>query len=656
MAILKRSSKTLGFRLAEAFQEAGRTTISTAMHVAPLPGFEEVKDAALKLVNSIQSLETHQAKRVTLSRRITSIIGMLQTHLRRDEPSLELQYFFNKMVMCQKRLLELESGRGVSKALRATQQVELMELLEREISSDFQDAILALLLQRLPPSPGSEPQPVVKISEPVPEIHVVPSPSPPPTHDYQRIPRCELSLNTIVRRTRGNEPGSPLVKSIASGRYRGRNVLVVQYSSKIRQQSVLKAFLDDVSTVIQERHPNILEFIGASDCSSQCHFMVFDGGDVISRDAFLRSTHSAEQIFTFLAGVKSGMQCLLDHGVRTWHDIYVSDNGRAIIHPPYWECDFLWEKSNHDVFSSITGVDPNLDFPLSTLSEILNISGHRWKDVESAVVSRPTYIRDYHLMEIADELNLPIPPFLLVYYGKVPDFILSVGSVGIPDYVTTGQAGDCFHGSMTGWTLASSLWCCAGWEALHTYALEFWIPSASSFEVDDELSLTPPSGSLSVEPLESSSDGWLSYGYFESESSFGVAYEFAISDAELFQMSWDRFCVTRLGSLAHLADEVQDFHAVKHVSVSIHCHSESLRGLYPLYFHRRPSSLFNIEHYWGFFSDNPDPDAKPCHMVRNMAVNYSIEINTIRANDSWAYRSNKCMDTVMAKTPGIFPL
>ncbi|KAG9119950.1 hypothetical protein FRC07_004786 [Ceratobasidium sp. 392] len=648
MAILKRSSKSLGFRLAEAFQEAGRTTVSTAMNVAPLPGFEEVKDAALKLVNSIQSLETHQAKRIALSRRITSTIGMLQTHLRGDEPSLELQYFF--------KLLELESGRGVSKALRATQQVEIMEMLEREISSDFQDAILALLLQRLPPSTGPEVQPVVKIPEPVPEIHVVRSPSPPLTHEYQTIPRCELSLNTIVRRTQGNEPGSPLVKSIASGRYQGRNVLVVQYSSRIRQENVLKAFLDDVSAIIQERHPNILEFIGASDSSSQCHFMVFDAGIVVSRDSFLRSAYSAEQIFTFLSGVKSGMQCLLDHGVQTWHDIYVSDKGRAVVYPPYWEDDWIWEKSNHDVFSSLTGVDPNLDFPLGTLSEILNISGHRWKDFETAVVSRSTHIRDYHLMEIADELNLSVPPFLLVYYGKVPDFILSVGSVGIPDHVATGQAGDCFHGSMTGWTPASSLWSCAGWEALHTYALEFWIPPVSSFELDGQLSLTPSSGSLSIEPLESCSDGWLSYGYFESESSFGVAYEFAISDAELFQMSWDRLCATRLSSLAHLADEVQDFHAVKHVSVSVHCQSERLRGLYPLYFHRRPSSLFNIEHYWGFFSENPDPDAKPCHTVRNMAVNFSIEINTIRANDSWAYRSNKCMDAVMSKTPGIFPL
>jgi len=59
-----------------------------------LPGFEEVKDAARKLVDSIQTLESHQTKRAMLSRRITTTIDMLETHLRRDEPSLELQYFF----------------------------------------------------------------------------------------------------------------------------------------------------------------------------------------------------------------------------------------------------------------------------------------------------------------------------------------------------------------------------------------------------------------------------------------------------------------------------------------------------------------------------------------------------------------------------------
>ncbi|KAG8712475.1 hypothetical protein FRC09_019832 [Ceratobasidium sp. 395] len=310
------------------------------------------------------------------------------------------------------------------------------------------------------------------------------------------------------------------------------------------------------------RHPNVLGFLGAFDdsISSQSHFMVFDTGTIVSRDAFLRSAHSADQIFTFLAGIKSGMQCLLDHGVPTWHDIFVSDDCRAVIYPPYWETELVWEKSNYDVFSSLSGVDPNLDFPLSTLSEILNISGHRWKDFEAAVTSRSTHIRDYHLMQIADELQLPLPPFLLVYYGKVPGFILAVGSIGAPDYVTIGQAGDCFHGSMTGWTQASSLWSCAGWEALHTHALEFWISPSSPFGSDSDSALVVPSGSVSIDPLESSSGGWLSYGYFEPEHPFGIGYEFAISDVELFEMSWDRFSATRLCSLTHLVDEEQDLH------------------------------------------------------------------------------------------------
>ncbi|KAG8694584.1 hypothetical protein FRC08_008385 [Ceratobasidium sp. 394] len=343
---MKPSAKSFGLRLAGALQDAGRSTVSAAMGVAPLPGFEEVKDVALRLVDSIQSLESHQTKRAMLSHRITTTIGMLETHLRNDEPSLELQYFFNKMITCQKKLLGLESKRGVPKALRAAQQLEMMEMLEREISSDFQDAILALLLQRLSPSPRPESQPVITITQPTPETDITPNLQ--AVFDYPKVTRCELSLNTIVRRTRGSEPNSPLIKSVASGKYQGRNVLVVQYSSKVQQEDALKAFLSDVSTVIREQHPNVLEFVGASDDIS-CypnHFMVFDAGYTVSRETFLRSAHSAEQIFRFLGGVKSGMECLLDHGVHTWHDICVADNGRAVIHPPYWETDFSWDKSN----------------------------------------------------------------------------------------------------------------------------------------------------------------------------------------------------------------------------------------------------------------------------------------------------------------------
>jgi hypothetical protein len=116
-------------------------------------------------------------------------------------------------------------------------------------------------------------------------------------------------------------------------------------------------------------------------------------------------------------------------------------------------------------------------------------------------------------MHIAHELDLPVPPFLLVYYGKLPDFILSVGSVGIPDYFTDGQPGDCFHGSMTQWSPVSSLWSCAGWEALHTCSLDYWLPQAplvqSGGDFDEEFALMGPSGGTAIEPLDSSSDGWL---------------------------------------------------------------------------------------------------------------------------------------------------
>lgn len=52
-----------------------------------------------------------------------------------------------------------------------------------------------------------------------------------------------------------------------------------------------------------------------------------------------------------------------------------------------------------------------------------------------------------------------------------------------------------------------------------------------------------------------------SYGGFDSGKTFGLGYELVISEPVLFEQSWDRFCSTRLGSIMHLVDEEQDFHA-----------------------------------------------------------------------------------------------
>lgn len=118
-------------------------------------------------------------------------------------------------------------------------------------------------------------------------------------------------------------------------------------------------------------------------------------------------------------------------------------------------------------------------------------------------------------MQIAEELGLPVPPFLLVYYGKLPNFILSVGSIGIPDCLSTGQASDCFHESMTSWSPVSSLWACTGWEALQTCSLDYWLPECTPPSIQGDTSeqslavMAASSAMTSVEPLETSSDGWL---------------------------------------------------------------------------------------------------------------------------------------------------
>lgn len=151
---------------------------------------------------------------------------------------------------------------------------------------------------------------------------------------------------------------------------------------------------------------------------------------------------------------------------------------------------------------------------MSTLSEILNIAGNRWSEFESALATHSTGLRDYHLMQVAGDLAFPVPPFLLIYYGPLPEFLVSVGSVGVPEWLVTGQPGDCFHGSMTNWHSLSSVWACSGWEALQTCALECWtsgrgLPVLERYEYGSLAPCGVSTEPWTFEPLNSSSDGWL---------------------------------------------------------------------------------------------------------------------------------------------------
>ena len=47
------------------------------------------------------------------------------------------------MLSCQAQLTSYASTRGLSRAFRASQQLEMIEMLEREINADFQDAIVS---------------------------------------------------------------------------------------------------------------------------------------------------------------------------------------------------------------------------------------------------------------------------------------------------------------------------------------------------------------------------------------------------------------------------------------------------------------------------------------------------------------------------------
>ncbi|CEL58605.1 hypothetical protein RSOLAG1IB_08681 [Rhizoctonia solani AG-1 IB] len=525
-----------------------RATGSAITPSIPLPGLSEVKCAAKQLVNGLETIDDHAVKCKALTHRITSILSMLEPYCQEGEINLEMSYFYNKLEVCQRQLSRIDPRRGLSGALRATRQIEIIERVEKEIGAGLQDFLLCIMLQRL-----STPKEnlLIRPNEELPGDQL-----PSQTYHYSKIKRCQISVGTIVRRRRVNG----VVRSVARGTYRRRDVLVVQYSSKDTPREAAEAFLASVKVIIQEQHPNVLRFMGASDDSDLCenHYLIFDAGAITSREAFVQSLHSAHKTFSFLEGVKSGMVFLLDYGVQTWADIHISHDGHPVICPPYWDDPDMWSKSNHDVFTSLTGTTHSPDFPLTTLTEILNMAGSRWSDFQQAVTSHEYRFRDYHLMQIADELDLPVPPFLLIYCGPLPEFLVSVGSVGAPEWIVTGQLSDCFSGSMTDWVGVSSLWSCTGWEALQTCMLEYWSAGNGSSYAGDESDHFPHGATL--EPL-GSSDGWLSYGCFESSDSFGIAYELAVSDSTLFEESWKRFGSTQIPKIMHMVENEQSIHA-----------------------------------------------------------------------------------------------
>ncbi|KAG8687310.1 hypothetical protein FRC11_007445, partial [Ceratobasidium sp. 423] len=133
------------------------------------------------------------------------------------------------------------SRRGLSNALRAKRQIEIIERVEKEIGTGLQDVLLSIMLKRL-----SEPREiaVLKPVDKVPEQTTLAE-----TYRYPRIKRCQVSLGTMVRRRQVDG----VIKSVARGTYRGQEVLVVQYSSKGAPGKAAKAFLASVKAVIQEQ-------------------------------------------------------------------------------------------------------------------------------------------------------------------------------------------------------------------------------------------------------------------------------------------------------------------------------------------------------------------------------------------------------------------
>ncbi|ELU42762.1 RNA pseudouridylate synthase domain-containing protein [Rhizoctonia solani AG-1 IA] len=579
--------------LSSRILSATRSTGSAITRSIPLPGLSEVKGAAKKLVDGLEV--GILLKRVLPGNWIDPRLDYRRPCSQMQD--INIQNCLNikhagksfsrgrgchgviiSLHICQRQLSRIDSRRGLSGALRATRQIEVIERVEKEIGTGLQDFLFSIMLRRL-----SAPRQNLTIE---PDETTSKNQFSYQTHHYPKIKRCQISVGTMIRRRRIDS----VVKSVTRGTYRNRNILLVQYSSKEEPQK-------------------------AAEPQSR---------------------------LSYKSNVCSTVQDTLIIVFFQWDDIHISHDGRAVVCPPYWDDPDTWSKSNHDVFTSLTGTTHSPDFPLTTLTEILNMAGSRWSDFQLTVTTHGYGLRDYHLMQIADELELPVPPFLLIYCGPLPDFLVSVGSIGVPEWIITGQSSDCFSGSMTDWVGISSLWSCTGWEVLQTCTLEYWSvgngpPHANEDHEDFSCGAT-------LEP----------YGCFESSDSFGISYELAVSDPMLFEESWKRYSATKISNIMHMAEDEQSIQAVRHISVNIRCKFPKKRGLLPLYFHRRPSSLFNVEHYWGFLSDSPDPDVPPCRLVRDVQVEYSVEINTLRANDTWAFRAEQCFESIVSRTPGSF--
>lgn len=476
---------------------------------------------------------------------------------------------------------------------------------------------------------------------------------------FPEVDTLELELDSTVYdiSVRDSQSDQTLLKTVAKGRYRKDNVLMMQFSGtcspKIKQR-MFKSHLRYCA--MSHSHANIARFLGGTNPSTleKYPFFLLRQGPGIDHEEFLQSNYSIKALMEFLKGVQKGTRFIFDQGIKQRDCIQVLPSGEATVYPSgVLMSKFSGYNSTKRSARHLLRDAPRSGaiLPLHAIYELLSAAstGFQQKALDEALLNT-SFITEHTLWRIADTLCLPITR-VLHYTGPEPNFTLAAGDAGQPDLSlsTKELTRSSARIPMYGWhkaTLGSMPrderdenpkekhreW----QEQLSSRAMRSH--AVTPYFLDCDFPLSPDSKA-----------GWHRYDHVlqraegsDVDMCLLYATESVVSSSTVDNLGLESATTGPLFTVESICARLRFFIPTP----------GSLPQ--PMYFHRRLDADALPREYWGFISDNIDPLATPSDQVKTIPLKYDIHFRTRMKDDSWSERADACLAAGLAKLPGSF--
>lgn len=472
---------------------------------------------------------------------------------------------------------------------------------------------------------------------------------------FPEVDSLELELDSTVYDIgiRDSQSDQTLLKTVARGRYRRDNVLMMQFSGTCSPKVKQRMFRNQLRYCAMSHHANIARFLGGTNPSTleKYPFFLLHESPGIDHEEFLQSNYSMKALMEFLSGVQKGTRYIFDQGIKQRDCIRVLPSGEATVYPSgVLLSKFSGYNSTKRAARHLLRDAPRSGalLPLHAIYELLSAAstGSQQKALETALLNTSP-ITEHTLWRIADGLDLPITR-VLHYTGPEPDFTLATGDVGQPDLALTTEelTGSSARIPMYGWhnaSLASGLreentkgnrreW----QEQLSSRAMRS--QAVAPYFLDRDFPLSPESKA-----------GWHRYDH--------VLQRAECSDVDMCLLYATQGITSSpvVKSSGAATAATGPLFTVESICARLRFFVPTPGALpQPMYFHRRIHAGALPREYWGFISDNIDPLATPSDQVKNISLKYDIHIRTTMKDDSWSGRADACLATGLAKLPGSF--